>query len=135
MSDLMQVGGLWKNTSANGETYLQGRLNANVRILIFKNKYKNADNQPDYQIYFAPIERKPEDGEGGEGTPAGDDFLEESAPAPAPARPAARAAAPGPAPRAAAPAPAPARPAGRMARSTPEPPAEDFADMEDPFAD
>jgi uncharacterized protein (DUF736 family) len=124
MSDLMQVGGLWKNTSANGDTYLQGKLGPNVRILIFKNKYKNADNQPDYQIYFAPVERKEGDTESASG--GGDDFLDEPTPvvAPATARPAtAKAATPA------------ARPTGRMARTTPEPPAEDFADMEDPFAD
>ena len=69
MADLMQVSGLWKNTSANGEMYLQGKLGSNVRILIFKNKYKTADNQPDYQIYFAPVERRENEGEsaGGRG--------------------------------------------------------------------
>jgi uncharacterized protein (DUF736 family) len=128
MSDLMQVGGLWKNTSANGDTYLQGKLGPNVRILIFKNKYKNADNQPDYQIYFAPVERK--EGEA-ESSVESDDFLDEPAPV---AAPAARPASARPAPaRPAAPASRPA--SGRVARTTPEPPSEDFGDMEDPFAD
>ena len=132
MADLMQVSGLWKNTSANGEMYLQGKLGSNVRILIFKNKYKTADNQPDYQIYFAPVERRENEGES---AVEEDDFLggptpsEEPAPAPA-ARPApARAAAPAPS----RPAPAPARAPQR--RTTPEPPVEDFGEMEDPFAD
>lgn len=58
----MQVGGLWKNTSANGDTYLQGKLGPNVCILIFKNKFKTAPNQPDFQIYFAPVERREADG-------------------------------------------------------------------------
>ncbi len=134
MSDLLQVTGLWKNTSANGDTYLQGKLGPNIRILIFKNKFKTADNQPDYQIYFAPVERKDGEADGGTGA-APDDFFEESAPAPtpAPARPApARAAAAS----SARPASAPTRPAGRVARQTPEPPPMDeFNDMDDPFAD
>ncbi len=135
MSDLMQVGGLWKNTSANGESYLQGKLGPNVRILIFKNKFKTADNQPDFQIYFAPVERKEGEGEG-EVRPAGDDFLD-AEPAPAPARAAAAtpARATAPAARPATPSARAAAPAGRMTRQTPEPPAEDFGDMEDPFAD
>lgn len=70
MADLMQVSGLWKNTSANGEMYLQGKLTANLRILVFKNKYKTADNQPDYQLYFAPVERRENDG-----AAQGDDFV------------------------------------------------------------
>jgi uncharacterized protein (DUF736 family) len=135
MSDLIPLGGLWKNTSANGDSYLQGKLSPTVRILIFKNKYKTADNQPDFQIYLAPVP-KPE-GEGGRPESAdADDFLGEET-APAPARSAAPAAARAAAPPAR-PAPAPARaaaPAGRMTRQTPEPPAEDFGDMEDPFAD
>ena len=145
MADLMQVSGLWKNTSANGEMYLQGKLGSNVRILIFKNKYKTADNQPDYQIYFAPVERKAEDAES---AAEEDDFL--GAPTvedPTSAPPAARSATPAPAraaaPPPARPAPAPARPAPQR-RTTPEPvergassqpPTEDFPEMEDPFAD
>ena len=101
-------------------------------------------NQPDYQIYFAPVERKAEDAES---AAEEDDFL--GAPTvedPTSAPPAARAATPAPA-RAAAPAPSrpapateaprsvpPARPAPQR-RTTPEPPTEDFGEMEDPFAD
>ena len=137
MADLMQVSGLWKNTSANGEMYLKGKLGPNVQILIFKNKFKTAENQPDYQIYFAPVERRENEAEN---APEEDDFLggptpgEEPAPAPAVARPAAPAPARASAPAPARPAPAAARPAPQR-RTTPEPPTEDFGEMEDPFAD
>ncbi len=79
MPDLMQVGGLWKNVSANGDSYLQGKLSPTVRILIFKNKFKTASNQPDSQIYFAPVERQGNAGKPGDGDP---DFLDERPPAP-----------------------------------------------------
>ena len=71
----MQVSGLWKNTSANGDMYLQGKLGNSVRILIFKNKYKTADNQPDYQIYFAPVERREGEAQGQTRAAEEDDFL------------------------------------------------------------
>lgn len=74
MADLMQVSGLWKNTSANGDTYLSGKLGPNVRILVFKNKYKTQENHPDYQVYFAPVERRENEG-GNQGDEfIGDDF-------------------------------------------------------------
>ncbi len=117
MPDLMQVCGLWKNVSANGDSYLQGKLGPNVRILIFKNKFKTASNQPDFQIYFAPVERQAGAGQGnadkpGDGDP---DFL---APPPPPGDAA-----------------APPTKNTSYPRQTPEPPAEDFGDMEDPFAE
>jgi hypothetical protein len=115
MADLMQVSGLWKNKSANGEEYLQGKLSANVRILIFRNKYKTADNQPDYQMYFAPIER--------EGQSGGADFPGEGEAQDAPQA-------------AAQPRRAPA--GGYSARrTTPEPPSDydDMGDIADPFAE
>jgi uncharacterized protein (DUF736 family) len=74
-TNLIPLSGLWKNTSANGQQYLSGKLSPGVRILIFPNKYKQADNQPDYQIYLAPIEREGQ--AGGESQASGDDFLGE----------------------------------------------------------
>jgi hypothetical protein len=163
-NNLIQVGGLWKNTSANGEMYLQGKLGPNVRILIFKNKYKTEGNQPDYIMNFAPVERRAENQAGpsddeflsaspdellGNGAPAHDPAFEEgksahTAPAPATMRGAPDHARPRPASmpaQAARPAPAPpARPAPAharppMRRSTPEPDYDDMGDMADPFAE
>jgi hypothetical protein len=69
MPDLIPLGGLWKNTSAtSGDSYLQGKLSPTIRILIFKNKFKTADNQPDFQIYLAPVP-KPEASRTGQGKP------------------------------------------------------------------
>ena len=52
-SDLVEIGGLWLNESKGGEKYFSGSLGS-ARLIIFKNKFKEADNQPDYRLYVAP---------------------------------------------------------------------------------
>lgn len=59
MSDKMiQLTGLWSNTSKDGETYLTGNLSGGVRIVVFKNKFKKEPKHPDYQVYLSPSEKK-----------------------------------------------------------------------------
>jgi hypothetical protein len=51
--------GLWRATSKDGSTsYLSGSLGA-ARVLIFKNKYKEAENHPDYNVFIVPATPKP----------------------------------------------------------------------------
>ncbi len=59
-SDLIQLCGLWKNKTKDGEEYLSGNLNGNTKILIFKNKYKEKDNHPDNIIYISQNRKKDE---------------------------------------------------------------------------
>jgi hypothetical protein len=162
MAERIKLGGLWLNKTRDGKEYLSGNLNGNVKILIFKNDYRTAENQPTHVMYLAPIEKEaegprpgaaPADGFFGVGNlPAGEDgggedygdFAEaDEAPTPAPARPgAARSAAqqrPAAAPPAR-PAPGGGRPAPQQRRPAPAANGDaggggGFDDFEDPFAD
>lgn len=57
MSDILNVTGLWANKTKSGETYMSGNL-GNVNVLIFKNKRKTTEKQPDYMLCFAPKQKK-----------------------------------------------------------------------------
>ncbi len=126
-SDMIKLGGLWTNKDKNGKTFLTGKLSPQVKILIFKNEYREAENQPTHVMYLSQVEAQPgEDNKKPE--PETDEFFAEGDAAPRPMAP--RAAAP--APRApAASAPAPARPA---AQRRPSPPPAD-EELDDPFAE
>lgn len=55
-SDLTELGALWLKKSNNGTSYLRGKVSnpdktISYDVMIFKNEYKNSDNQPDYRIY------------------------------------------------------------------------------------
>lgn len=65
-SNLTEIFALWKNTSKSGETYLTGKL-GNARLLVLKNNYKEADNQPDYRVFVTKDEREG-NGNGGKGS-------------------------------------------------------------------
>lgn len=57
----VKLTGLWENTTAKGEKYFSGSLGA-ARLLMFRNSYKeDGDNQPDYNLFLVPKEKK--DGE------------------------------------------------------------------------
>lgn len=66
--EMIQISGLWLNESKGGEKYFTGYM-GNAKILIFKNKFKEADNQPDYILYVAP-KPKPEDQDSQDTTPS-----------------------------------------------------------------
>jgi len=57
---MIQLSGLWLNTSASGTKYFKGKLNGND-LLIFKNNHKQHDKQPDYILYLAPYQQKEDD--------------------------------------------------------------------------
>jgi hypothetical protein len=71
MSDLIRIGGLWKNETATG-TVLSGNLAGDCRVVIFKNTRKEKENQPDYIMYFSPKRRDEGYGEGGSAPSSGD---------------------------------------------------------------
>jgi len=52
-SDLVPIAPLWTNTTKEGAPYLRGYL-GNALLLIFKNKYKEKDSDPDWRAYVAP---------------------------------------------------------------------------------
>lgn len=49
-----EIGALWKRSGSN-QKYLSGKLKladgSTLDVVIFSNKYKNADNQPDFRVY------------------------------------------------------------------------------------
>ena len=49
------VSGLWINQTKNGDTYFSGK-NEGFKYVIFKNGFKEKDNQPDYILYKEPVE-------------------------------------------------------------------------------
>lgn len=132
-SDLIKLGGLWTNKDKNGKTYLTGKLSPSVRILIFKNEFRETENQPTHILYLSQVEQQP--GEENKPEEQDDFFSEEVAPAAAAtARPLApRSAAPAPRTPAAAPSRTPAPPPARPApQRRPAPPEEE---LDDPFAE
>ncbi len=50
--DMMNIMGLWENTDKRGNKYLNGSLGG-IRVLIFKNTYKQGEREPDYRLYVA----------------------------------------------------------------------------------
>lgn len=50
------AGGLWIRKSAKGETYMTGTLGG-VKVLIFKNKRKRNERDPDYTLCFDHAKR------------------------------------------------------------------------------
>ena len=63
MGDLIKLAALWENQSKAGNTYLVGDFNPNIKLLLFRNAYKQiGDNRPDWIAYLAPKESEIEKG-------------------------------------------------------------------------
>ena len=58
MSDLIKVGGLWKNNDKNGKDDLSGNFTYGTKLLVMTNSYKDKDNDPDYMVYIAQKDKK-----------------------------------------------------------------------------
>jgi len=61
------IGALWLKESKAGNKFMSGKIDINgvsVRLVVFKNNYKDAENKPDYLIY----ESKPQDVPEGQAT-------------------------------------------------------------------
>ena len=50
----LRLSGLWIGKTKSGEVYFSGALNGSIKLLVFKNNYKQGDNDPDYVAYLAP---------------------------------------------------------------------------------
>ena len=55
----VKLTGLWENTTTKGEVYYSGSLGT-AKLLIFKNSFKEKDNDPDFNLFLAPKEKKPD---------------------------------------------------------------------------
>ena len=52
----LRLGGLWKGQTKSGETFYSGGLGPSLRMLVFKNNFKQGEKDPDLVIYLAPAE-------------------------------------------------------------------------------
>ncbi len=59
MSDLMKIGGLWKNKDKNDNDYFSGGFTYGTKLLVMANTFKEKDNEPDYIVYIGKKD-KPE---------------------------------------------------------------------------
>lgn len=66
--DGIRIGGLWKNKTKDGKSYLSGNFGT-CRILVFPNEKKEKESQPDFSIHL--VENKPK--ENGGKASSGDD--------------------------------------------------------------
>jgi len=51
-----KLSGLWLNETKNGKKYFSGK-NEGFKYTIWKNGFKETDNQPDYILYREPLEQ------------------------------------------------------------------------------
>jgi hypothetical protein len=61
MDAKIKLTGLWQNKTKSGETYYAGNLSPGVRLLVFRNNFKQGERDPDLVVYLAPSERKERD--------------------------------------------------------------------------
>lgn len=59
---MVRIGGLWKNKAKSGISYLSGNLGAG-RILIFPNRNKERDGQPDYELFIDGVAEQTNEGD------------------------------------------------------------------------
>lgn len=58
MSDLIKVTGLWQSTDNNGNMVLSGGTGSELRFVVFKNTFKEKENEPDYNLYVTKRDRQ-----------------------------------------------------------------------------
>lgn len=49
---LVKLCGLWANVSRSGKTYFTGKLNRNVRVVIFENNNRQSDKDPTHTLHI-----------------------------------------------------------------------------------
>ncbi len=59
MSEMVRLAGLWKKDGKDGAFY-QGGLGHGAQVLVFRNKNKRDEKDPDLVLYIAKLERKAE---------------------------------------------------------------------------
>ena len=57
-SKLEKFAALWKSETKAGEKYFSGWTEEGVKCMVFKNKWKNKENDPDFRIFLDPTTTK-----------------------------------------------------------------------------
>ena len=147
-SDMIKLGGLWSGKDKEGNTFLSGKFSPQVKILIFKNRYKESENHPTHIMYLSQVETQGQRQADGDQT---DEFFDEQSfqrgqaraaqgghlapedvPPPADEYTTTRRS---PEPMRGASSSQPQRTSGRLPTRQPAPPPDYDEDLEDPFAD
>jgi len=55
---MLKLAGLWRKEGKDGEPFYSGKLGYGVNVLLFKNRYKKVDKDPDLVLYLAEAEKK-----------------------------------------------------------------------------
>jgi len=61
MGKLIKISGLWARQDKNENLVLSGNISKEARYIILKNTFKRNEKDPDYYLYVAEIEKKPEE--------------------------------------------------------------------------
>ena len=56
-NDMVRIGGMWKNETKQGKTYLAGSFGG-ARLMVFPNGYKEKDSDPDYVLCISQGQSK-----------------------------------------------------------------------------
>jgi aryl-phospho-beta-D-glucosidase BglC (GH1 family) len=70
---MVRLGGLWKNQTKDGKTYLAGTFGG-ARVLIFPNGFKEKDTDPDFILNLAQNQPKEDKAQSQQRQPANDLF-------------------------------------------------------------
>lgn len=54
---MINATGMWLNKTKSGEAYFSGSMGG-LKVMLFKNKFKKKDSQPDYQLVFGENKKK-----------------------------------------------------------------------------
>ena len=59
----IKLTGLWKQEAKDGSVYYSGSLTYSTNILMFKNRYKKSDRDPDLILYISEKKKKDKEGD------------------------------------------------------------------------
>ena len=56
-NSFIEISGLWEGKTKAGDVYLSGYMGS-AKIMIFRNTYKDKENQPDYKLFVTKNEKQ-----------------------------------------------------------------------------
>jgi len=59
MKDIIKLCGLWRHETSDKSPFYTGKLSYSASLLIFKNKFKDKDTDPDLIAYIGKVEKRP----------------------------------------------------------------------------
>ena len=59
----IKIGGLWKKEGKDGTVFYSGNLSYSSNLLLFKNKFKRSERDPDLILYISEKKKKDKEGD------------------------------------------------------------------------